>query len=140
MGMRERRGYRGYVTSRPFGGYVIPVPVQSLVLRDYCQRKGLLYVLPVNENAFAHSYLVLEGMIQDLVDFEGVVMCSMSMLPERQERRRAILDKILGQGCALHLVLEGLVVAGPADIAAVEELIRFSQIAAGAPKQVPLEA
>ncbi|HXF54896.1 MAG TPA: LIC12192 family sporadic carbohydrate cluster protein [Hyphomicrobiaceae bacterium] len=139
MGERKHGGYRGYVTSRPFGGYSIPVPVQSLVLRDYCQRKGLLYVLPVNENAFHHSYLVLEGMVQDLRDFQGVVMCSMSMLPRRAQRRGAILKSILAQSCSLHLVLEGLVVARPQDIAVLEELIELAQIAARAPTQMPLE-
>jgi sporadic carbohydrate cluster protein (TIGR04323 family) len=79
-------------------------------------------------------------MIQDLRDYEGVAMCSMSMLPERAARRRAIIDKVLAQGCSLHLVLEGVVVASPADIMSLEELIQFSQIAAAAPRQVALEA
>jgi sporadic carbohydrate cluster protein (TIGR04323 family) len=129
----ERKGYRGYVTSRPFGGYSIPVPVQSLVLRDYCQRKDFVYVLPVNENIFPHSYLVLEGMIQNLAAFEGVLMCSMHMMPQRASRRRAVFDAILGQGCSVHFVLEGLVIAQPADVAQVEELIQFAQIAGHAP-------
>ena len=91
-GVKARKGYRGYVTSRPFGGYSIPVPVQGLVLRDYCQRKGLVYVLPVNENIFPHSYLVLEGMIRSLSDFEGMLMCSMHMLPQTAARRHATLS------------------------------------------------
>ncbi len=134
----ERKGYRGYVTSRPFGGYSIPVPVQSLVLRDYCQRKGFVYVLPVNENIFQHSYLVLEGMIRNLSDFEGVLMCSTHMLPRRAARRRAIFDTVLGQGCSMHFVLEGLVLETPGDIEHIEELIQFAQIAAQAP--VPHQA
>jgi sporadic carbohydrate cluster protein (TIGR04323 family) len=129
----EKKGYRGYVTSRPFGGYSFPVPVQSLVLRDYCTRKGFIYVLPVNENIFPHSYLVLEGMIRDLSRYEGIVMCSMHMMPQRPERRRAIFDTVLGQGCSIHFVLEGLVVARPADVDHVEELIQFAQMAAQAP-------
>lgn len=129
----ERNGYRGYVTSRPFGGYIIPVPVQSLVLRDYCQRKGYVYVLPVNENSFPHSYLVLEGMIQKLADFAGVLMCSMHMLPQRAARRRAIVDTILGQGCSLHLVLEDLVLETLEDVEKVEELIELNQIVGQAP-------
>lgn len=121
--MGERRGLRGYVTSRGFGGYSIPVPVQSLVLRDYCQRSGMLYVLPVNENIFPHSYMVLEGMIRDLSAYQGVVMCSMHMLPQRPERRRKIYDTILSQGATLHLVLEGAVIASEADIARLEDLL-----------------
>jgi sporadic carbohydrate cluster protein (TIGR04323 family) len=128
-----RKGYRGYVTSRPFGGYSIPVPVQSLVLRDYCQRKGFVYVLPVNENIFPHSYLVLEGMIGDLSRFEGVLMCSMHMLPQKSARRRRIFETVLAQGCAMHFVLEGLIVETPSDAERIEELIQFAQIAAHAP-------
>ena len=62
----NRVGYRGYVTSRPFGGLHIPVPVQALVLRDYCARNGYLYKLHANENVFANSYMVLEGMVNEL--------------------------------------------------------------------------
>jgi len=121
------------VTSRPFGGYSIPVPVQSLVLRDYCQRKGLVFVLPANENIFPHSYLVLEGMIRNLRSYEGIVACSMHMLPQRAARRRAVLDTVLQQGCSMHFVLEGLVVANHDDVDQVEELVRFAQIASCAP-------
>jgi len=137
--MVERQGYRGYVTSRSFGGYNIPVPVQSLVLRDYCARKGLLYVLPVNENLFPHSYMVLEGMIRDLSAYQGVVMCSMHMLPQRAERRRLIYDRILSQGADLHMVLEDLVIAGEAGLNKVEDLLAFNHIARDAPATVSLD-
>jgi sporadic carbohydrate cluster protein (TIGR04323 family) len=132
MRAAPRKGYRGYVTSRPFGGYAIPVPVQSLVLREYCQRKNLIYVLQASENSFPHSYLVLEGMVQDLSDFEGILMCSMHMLPQRAERRRDVFEKVLGQHCSLHLILEGFVIERPEDAERLEELIRFARIAGGA--------
>jgi sporadic carbohydrate cluster protein (TIGR04323 family) len=119
----QRQGLRGYVTSRGFGEYRIPVPLQSLALRDYCARTGTLYVLPVNENSFPGSYLVLEGMVHELADYQGIVMCSMHMLPQRPERRRRICERALEQGCSLHLVIEGLVIARPGDIDAVEELL-----------------
>jgi len=135
----NRRGYRGYVTSRPFGQYSIPVPLQSLALRDYCQRMGLLYVLPVNENIFPHSYMVLEGMVQNLTDYEGILMYSMHMLPQRQERRRKIYDSILQQGCAIHIVLEGIVVGNENDAERLEELIQLNQIAARLPKDLPVD-
>lgn len=129
MSTNTRQGYRGYVTSRKFGGYSIPVPLQSLALRDYCARKGMLYVLPVNENMFPHSYMVLEGLIENLAGYEGVLMCSMHMLPQRIERRQHIYSRLLEQNCSLHLVLEDLVIAGASDIDKIEELIRFSQLA-----------
>lgn len=122
-------GFRGYVTSRGFGGYVIPVPLQSLALRDYCSRKGMIYVLPVNENCFPNSYMVLEGLIKDLSAYEGVIMYSMSMLPLRTDRRRGIYKKIMDQGCSIHLVLEDFAVRSSKDVEKLEDLLIFNQFA-----------
>lgn len=129
----NRRGLRGYVISRGFGKFFIPVPLQSLALRDYCMRKGKLYVLPVNENDFAHSYMVLEGLIEDLAAFEGVIMYSAQMLPRRPDRRRAIYGKILEQGAVLHLVLEDMVISGQEDVERLEELLQLIDLSAQAP-------
>jgi sporadic carbohydrate cluster protein (TIGR04323 family) len=136
---RNRQGYRGYVTSRGFGDYRIPVPIQSLALRDYCQRNNFTYVLPVNENIFPHSYMVLEGMIQDLSDYEGIVMCSMQMMPERPERRRKIYERVLEQGCSVHMLFESVVIKDRADIDKAEELLMLNQLAARVPKHLPQE-
>ena len=118
-----RLGYRGYVTSREFGGAKIPVPLQSLALRDYCARKGLVYKLHLNENMFPHSYLVLEGLVKSLEGAQGIVMCSMFMLPERAERRRHIYRQILDQGAELHLVLEDIAIRRVEDTEMVEEVL-----------------
>lgn len=137
--MSERKGLRGYVTARGFGPYVIPVPVQSLALRDYCARKKKLYVLPANENCFPHSYLVLEGLIRSLAGYEGIVMCSMHMLPQRAERRAAAFRRVIDQGCSVHLVLEDFAVASWDDITNLEELLTIDRLAAQAPKITDLD-
>jgi sporadic carbohydrate cluster protein (TIGR04323 family) len=133
----NRQGFRGYVTSRGFGEYRIPVPLQSLALRDYCARNNLRFVLPVNENNFPHSYLVLEGIIEDLSDFDGIVMCSMHMLPLRSARRRQIYGRVLEQGGSLHMVIEGLIIASTADVERVEELLLLHQLAPRLPIGTP---
>jgi sporadic carbohydrate cluster protein (TIGR04323 family) len=137
--MSARQGLRGYVTARGFGPYVIPVPVQSLALRDYCARKKFVYVLPGNENCFPHSYLVLEGLISDLALYEGIVMCSMFMLPQRAERRRRLCQHVFDQGCAIHLVIEDMVVAGQQDVENLEQLLLIDRLAAQAPKSMALD-
>ena len=136
--VKNRLGLRGYVTSRPFGQYCIPVPLQSLALRDYCMRNNLIYVLPVNENIFPHSYMVLEGMTKGLSDYQGIVMYSLHMLPRREERRREFYKKILEQGCELHIVLEGLVISDETGVETIEELVRLNQVVAHLPASLPL--
>jgi sporadic carbohydrate cluster protein (TIGR04323 family) len=133
----NRVGYRGYVTSRPFGGLHIPVPVQALVLRDYCARNGFLYKLHANENIFPNSYMVLEGMINELDRYEGLLATSMFMMPKRAERRRKIYDTILRQDASLHFVLEDVVIRKSADIEAVEEILSIHNLLPVAPRQIP---
>ncbi|MEO8630084.1 MAG: LIC12192 family sporadic carbohydrate cluster protein [Betaproteobacteria bacterium] len=137
MSTATRSGYRGYVTSREFGGARIPVPVQSLVLRDYCSRKGLMYKLHLNENMFPHSYLVLEGLVRNLSAFEGILMCSMYMLPQRAERRRKIYRRIFEQAAELHLVLEDIILRNIADTEAIEEVLSAANLLPLCPTRIP---
>ena len=132
-------GYRGYVTSREFGDMRIPVPVQSLVLRDYCVRKGYVYKLHLNENMFPHSYMVLEGIVKDLSEFEGVLMCSMYMLPQRAARRQAIYRAIFDQGSTLHLVLEDIVLRRIEDTDIVEDVLSAALHLPKCPKRIEEE-
>jgi sporadic carbohydrate cluster protein (TIGR04323 family) len=133
-------GYRGYVSCREFGGFRIPVPVQTIVLRDYCARNKLLYKLHVNENEFPHSYMVLDGMMRDLDGLEGILMFSMFMLPARAERRRAIYRQVLAAGVELHLVLENFVIRGAADVQPVEEVLSATGLLRFCPTRLPADA
>jgi sporadic carbohydrate cluster protein (TIGR04323 family) len=120
----KKEGYRGYVTCREFGGLKLPVPVQSQILREYCLRKGFIYKLHLNENIFPHSYMVLEGILENLTDFEGLLMCSIFMLPERSSRRKAIYEKILSEKISIHFILEEIVCKDVSDTLFIEEILR----------------
>jgi sporadic carbohydrate cluster protein (TIGR04323 family) len=132
----DRVGYRGYVTCRPFGGLHIPVPVQALVLRDYCARNGYLYKLHSNENIFPNSYMVLEGMINELDQYEGLLATSMFMMPKRAERRRQIYDAILSKGASLHFVLEDFVIRKPEDVEPIDEILSLHNLLPAVPKTI----
>ncbi len=136
MTTKERVGYRGYVTCRPFGGLHIPVPVQALVMRDYCARNGFMYKLHVNENIFAHSYIVLEGVISELDMFEGLLATSIFMMPKREARRRDIYKRILDKNASLHFVLEDMVIRTPADIEPIEEILSIHFLLPSAPQSI----
>ena len=129
-----RQGYRGYVTCRPFGGLQIPVPVQALVMRDYCARNRLMYKLHVNENIFPNSYVVLEGLLNELDIYEGILATSMFMMPKRAARRRDIYRQILDRGASLHFVLEDVVIAASAEIEPVEEILSITALLPEVPK------
>ena len=49
-------GHRGYIFSRPFHGNRVPQHVQNMVIRDYCQRNGLNYLLSATEYAMPDPF------------------------------------------------------------------------------------
>ena len=125
-----KQGLRGYVTSRRFGAYYIPVPLQNLALRDYCSRLGVPFVLSVNENSFENSYLVLEGLIEELDEYEGIVMCSWDMLPVDANRTKRLLKKVIVQNRTIHFVLDNRCVGEEKDISDLMWLIQLRAMTA----------
>jgi len=134
----NREGYRGYVTSRGFGGAKIPVPLQSLALRDYCQRHKLMYKLHFNENIFPHSYMVLEGMVRNLEGCKGIVMCSIFMLPKRPARRAEIYAAVLRQDAEIRFVQEDLILAKPEHVEPIEDVLAIYNTLPHCPHAIPL--
>jgi sporadic carbohydrate cluster protein (TIGR04323 family) len=102
------KNVRGYIFSRPFMGERVPQHVQNLVIRDYCARAELNFLLSATEYAMDHCHLVLEQVLDELTGVDGVVAYSVFQLPEDGLRRRRLYDQIVSTGKALHFAVEGL--------------------------------
>jgi sporadic carbohydrate cluster protein (TIGR04323 family) len=126
--MAEERGYRGYIGSRAYFGQRAPQHVQNLVVRDYCRRMGFDYLLSATEYAMPGCTIMLEEVLRELPAAAGIVLYSLFMLPEAKVRRRAVYDRVLGLGCSLHGAVEGIAIAGDADIARVEDIWAVHQL------------
>jgi sporadic carbohydrate cluster protein (TIGR04323 family) len=123
----RRNGYRGYVASRPILGSRVPQHIQNMVLRDYAQRTGIVYLLSATEYTFPHSYLMLEQVLTELPAIEGAIAYSLFMLPWRKERRLAVYRRALEAGASLHFAVERLVLETEADIADLEDIFVLQQ-------------
>ena len=119
----SQRGTKAYTTPRAFGGFQIPITLQSTNLRNYCEKNGLVFHLHVVENQIPNTYLVLESLVEKADKYDGIVMCSVSMLPGDPSIRKSIVTRILEQGCKLHFTFEQIVVSSPEELAGLEELI-----------------
>jgi sporadic carbohydrate cluster protein (TIGR04323 family) len=118
-----QKGTKAYTTPRSFGGFQIPITMQSTNLRNYCEKNGLIFHLHVVENQIPNTYLVLESLVEKADIYDGIVMCSVSMLPSDQAIRKSIVTRILEQGCKLHFTFEQIVVSSLEGLAELEELI-----------------
>ena len=64
---------RGYIFSRPFMGERVPQSVQNIVIRDYCQKNNLHYLLSHVEYAMPSSSLMLEQALEELDLNDGII-------------------------------------------------------------------
>ena len=98
---------KGYVSVR----LPVPVSVQNLVLRDYCQRHGHTYLLADVEYVMEGSYVMLRG-----IDAPAIVAYSMFMAPEHEWPK----------GKEIHFALENYV--WPRDAKMLDTIWRLKSL------------
>ena len=122
------RGYQGYVTSRSFQGQRVPQHVQNLVIRDYCQGRGMTYLLSGTEYAIPGSSLMLQQLLDGLEQLEGIVLYSLFQLPENKSSRLNIYQQVLAKNKSLHFAVETLVLQGERDCHRIEDIWGVFQV------------
>ena len=84
---------RGYIFSRPFMGERVPQHVQNLVIRDYCERNQLQFLLSAAEYAMPDCHLILEQVLDELPAIEGIAAYSLFQLPQEAALRQHVYQK-----------------------------------------------
>ena len=103
----EKR-FRGYIFSRPFMEERVPQHVQNIIIRDYCSKKGIQYLLSATEYAMENSALTLRQLVKDLSSIDGIVAYSVFQMPEDDIERHSIFNKVLLLKKEIHFAVEGL--------------------------------
>jgi len=119
---------RGYIFSRPFMGERVPQHVQNLVIRDYCNRNNLQYLLSATEYAMEGSHLIHEQLMHELHDIDGIVAYSLYQLPEDHRERKKIYDKIISSKKKYCFAVEGLSFRNDVESERIEMLWRVRQV------------
>ena len=118
---------RGYIFSRPFMGERVPQHVQNLVIRDYCHKKKLQYLLSSTEYSMPGCYYILKNVIDELNKMHGIVAYSLYQLPEITSERNDLVKIILDQGKTFYFAVEGLQLGNAAEYERIENLWRVKQ-------------
>ena len=121
-------GYRGYVSSRMFHGERVPQHVQNIVIRDYCNRKGLIYLLSATEYAMPDCYMMLEQVLNDIRQLKGIVLYSLLQLPSHRGYRKTIFERVLEHGQELHFSVESLSICEMGEIKRIEDILNVRTI------------
>jgi len=114
--------YRGYIFSRSFMGERAPQHVQNIILRDYCARNQLHYLLSATEYAMVNCHLILEQILDELADIDGIVAYSLFQMPILEPQRLRVYERVLAQGKEIHFAVEGLSLTTRRDILRLEDI------------------
>jgi sporadic carbohydrate cluster protein (TIGR04323 family) len=118
---------RGYIFSRTFMGERAPQHVQNIVIRDYCKKNKLSYLLSLTEYAMENCHLMLEQALNELKSLDGIIAYSLFQLPEDKKLRLKVYKKILKLKKEIHFSVEGLKISNQDDVKKIENIWEIKQ-------------
>ena len=124
----KKLGFRGYIFSRKIDGNFIPQRVQNLVIKDYCQRKRLFFKLSATEYKMDQCYLMLNSVLKDLKNINGIIFYSLFMLPENKKERVILITKIIKKKKSIHFALEEIEIRTTKHIRELNNILKISKV------------
>jgi sporadic carbohydrate cluster protein (TIGR04323 family) len=129
-------GFRGYIFSRPFMGERVPQHVQNLVIRDYCKKQGLQYLLSATEYAMPNSHLILQQVLDELSELDGIIFYSLFLLPEDTTERDRVIQIILKKEKTIYFAVEGLRISNIPEYERIEIIWQVKKVLPNCQKKV----
>ena len=116
------QGYRGYISARMEMGRSTPQHIQQLVIRDYCAKRGMAFLLSATEYCMPGCTLILDAVLAELDALEGIVMYSLYQMPTDKEKRAHMYESLFAKRCELHCAAENIVIRNKEDAARIEDI------------------
>tara|TARA_B100001121_G_C18686015_1_gene620710 strand:+ start:296 stop:691 length:396 start_codon:yes stop_codon:yes gene_type:complete len=127
---------RGYIFSRPFMGERAPQHVQNIIIRDFCKKNSLHYLLSTTEYKMKNSFLMLKNLISDMKNIDGIVAYSLFQLPENYEYRTEVLKKIIKKKKFIFFAVEQMKISNFQDIVRINKIWGIKTVIPSCPKQI----
>ena len=122
MNSEIKKRFRGYIFSRSFMEERVPQHVQNIVIRDYCSKKNIHYLLSATEYAMENSAIMLRQLVKDLPSIDGIVAYSIFQMPEDDDERQSIFNSVLSFKKEIHFAVEGLSLYDNATYSHIENI------------------
>tara|TARA_A100001037_G_scaffold220606_1_gene198409 strand:- start:87 stop:491 length:405 start_codon:yes stop_codon:yes gene_type:complete len=119
---------RGYNFSRSFMGERVPQHVQNIVIKDYCQKNNLNFLLSATEYSMKNSFFILNQLINDMQNIHGIVAYSIFQMPYDNQKRERLFKKILNKNKKIFFACENLKVSNKKDIERIKKIWNVKKI------------
>ncbi len=134
-----KRG-RGYVFSREINGSHIPQRVQNLVIRNYCEKNDLIYLLSGTEYKMHESFMVLKSLVRDSKSYDSLVFYSVHMLPQSDSIRKHFLQTLLDNGKSARFAIEEIRVKSKEDLKVIDDIYLTKKLSSYIPQNSNLKS
>ena len=124
----SNKGFRGYCSPNEFGGYKIPIPLQNTLYREYVSKNNLIFMLSINELYFKDCYIQLHDLILKSTNVDGILMCSMFMMPQDKEYRTYLFNESIKNDTEIHFILENIIFKNENDISFLDETFDLNSV------------
>tara|TARA_B110000211_G_C13760661_1_gene412983 strand:+ start:77 stop:472 length:396 start_codon:yes stop_codon:yes gene_type:complete len=118
---------RGYIFSRSFMGERTPQSIQNLVIRNFCIKNNLHYNLSASEYAMPNSQKILDQIIEEIKNLDGIVAYSIFQLPEDNNKRYKVLRKMIKKKKSFYFALENMKLIKKKDLNTIENIWRLKK-------------
>ena len=126
--MTKQKEYRGYVFSRSIGAHRVPQHIQNLVIRNHAQKYSLHFLLSGVEHRMNSSYVMLNQLLDDSKDIDGIIIYSMFMLPRQREIRNKMIGRLIDNGKEIHAAVEDLILKDSSDYNRLDNIFLVDNI------------
>jgi sporadic carbohydrate cluster protein (TIGR04323 family) len=114
------KNVRGYNFSRSFMGERVPQHVQNIVIKDFCIKNKLNFLLSATEYSMKNSSYILNELINNLDNLYGIVAYSIFQLPENEKKRKEMLKIIIKKKKKFFFACENLKVTNKSEMIKIE--------------------
>jgi sporadic carbohydrate cluster protein (TIGR04323 family) len=119
---------RGYNFSRSFMGERVPQHVQNIVIKDFCQKNKLNFLLSVTEYSMKNSFYILNQLVDNMSGIQGIVAYSVFQMPYDNSKRENFFKKILKKRKEIFFACENLKISSHKDIIRIGKLWNLKKI------------
>ena len=116
----------------------VPQHVQNLVIREYCKKHDFQYLLSATEYAMADSHLILQQVLDELLQLDGIVFYSLFLLPENKQERDQVSQIILKNNKSIYFAVEGLQMSNKTEQERIETIWQVRKTLPYCPQEIPL--
>ncbi len=118
---------RGYIFSRSFFGERVPQNVQNLVIRDYCNKLGYQYLLSSVEYTMKDSSLMLNSILKEIKNINGIIFYSYFQLPSSIKERNNLYKVMFSNNKSLHFALENIEIRNLEESSKIDETLSIKR-------------